>query len=187
MITMTHTGTRPLNGVNAQVLTDLFTRAHADGEPLRIELSTHLRWRDGLATEGAGGTLRLDGPQDRSHHAFRTDLPEPLAGSDTGPAPTEMLLAATAACVSAALVELATAEGIRLDRVEAHASTALDARGALGVEGVPVGPGEVTLRFDIDADAAPEQLQALIRAAVAASPTAQALIRPTSIRTEPNR
>ncbi len=179
--------TRPLNGVDMEVLGELFTRAHAGGEPLTVELSTRLRWRDGLATEGSGGTFRIDDPVDRTHHTFRSDLPVPLAGSDTGLAPTEMLLAATAACVTATLVELATAEGIRLDRVDVATATTLDARGALGVEGVPVGPGDITLRFDIDADADQERLQALTQAAVDASPTASAVTRPTSIRAELNR
>lgn len=184
---MANTETRPLNGIDMDVLGSLFMRAHTGDEPMWVELSTRLRWRDGLATEGSGGTFRLDESVDRSHHTCRSDLPEPLAGTDTGLAPTEQLLAATAACVTATLVELATAEGIRLDRVEVETSTRLDARGALGVAGVPVGPGEVTLRFAVDAEADPDRIEALTQAAVDASPTANAVTRPTSIRTELNR
>lgn len=184
---MADTDTRPLNGVNLDALGGLFEQAHSSDQPMWVELSTRLRWLGGLATEGAGATFDLDEPIDRSHHTFSTDMPEPLAGSDTGVGPTEMLLAATSACVTTTLAELATAEGIRLDHVEVESATALDARGVFGVDGVPVGPSGITLRFDIDGDAEPEQLEALANAAVEASPTANAVTRPTPIRVELTR
>jgi uncharacterized OsmC-like protein len=182
---MAHTDTRPLNDVDLEVLGVLFEQAHRSDTPMTVELSTRLHWRGGLATEGAADTFEMTGDAlDRSHHRFATDLPRALAGTDTGMGPTEMLLAATSACVTTSLVELATGEGIRLDRVEVQATTDLDARGALGVEGVAVGPTGITLRFTVDGDAEPEQLEALANAAVAGSPTASAVTRPTPIRVE---
>jgi putative redox protein len=185
---MADTDTRPLNDVDLATLAVLFEQAHTSGTPMRVELSTRLRWLGGLATEGTGATFSAIGDDiDRSHHGFATDLPTPLAGTDTGMGPTELLLAATSACVTTTLVELATAEGIRLDRVEVDAATELDARGVFGVEGVPVGPSGITLRFGIDGDGEPEQFEALANAAVEASPTANAVTRPTPIRVEVTR
>jgi putative redox protein len=180
---MADTDTRPLNDVDLEALGVLFEQAHSSDTPMPVELSTRLRWLGGLAVEGAGATFSAIGEDiDRSHHGFTTDLPTALAGTDTGMGPTEMLLAATSACVTTTLVELATSQGIRLDRVEADAATVLDARGVFGVEGVPVGPSVITLRLRIVGDGEPEQFEAMANAAVEASPTAHAVTQPTPIR-----
>ncbi|MDZ7678106.1 MAG: OsmC family protein [Acidimicrobiales bacterium] len=185
---MADTDTRSLNGIDMERLGALFEQAHASEGPMTFELGTRHRWLGGQASEGYATSLDALGETiDRSHHTFHNDLPAVLAGDDAGPGPTELLLGAVGACVTTALVQQATAQGIRLDRLEIDTRATLDARGVFGVEGTAVGPQGITLRFSIDADAEPEQLEALANAAIASSPTAAAIAQRTPVRAEVRR
>jgi uncharacterized OsmC-like protein len=75
----------------------------------------------------------------------------------------DMLLQALVACAGVTLRSVATARGIELRRGSVHAEGDLDFRGTLGIDReAPVGFREIRLRFDLDTDAAPDDLSALI-------------------------
>jgi uncharacterized OsmC-like protein len=75
----------------------------------------------------------------------------------------DMLLEALAACAGVTLKAVATALGIRAEG-RVHAEGDLDFRGTLGVDKqAPVGFKSIRLRFDLDTDATPEQLDTLTR------------------------
>jgi uncharacterized OsmC-like protein len=76
----------------------------------------------------------------------------------------DMLLEALAACAGVTLRAVATALEIRVDGGTVSAEGDLDFRGTLGVDKeAPVGFKSVRLRFDLDSDASPEQLDTLLR------------------------
>ena len=75
----------------------------------------------------------------------------------------DMLLEALVACAGVTLKAVATALQVELRDAVVRAEGDLDFRGTLGVaKDAPVGFREIRLRFDLDADAAPEQKKKLI-------------------------
>ncbi|MCS6850828.1 MAG: OsmC family protein [Gemmataceae bacterium] len=75
-----------------------------------------------------------------------------------------MLLEALVACAGVTLRAVATALGINIRQGRVTAEGDLDFRGTLGVsKEVPVGFQAIRVRFDLDADATPEQLATLMK------------------------
>jgi len=75
-----------------------------------------------------------------------------------------MLLEALVACAGVTLQAVATALALPLRGGTVSAEGDLDFRGTLGVAtDVPVGFQAIRLRFDLDSDATPEQLDTLLR------------------------
>jgi len=75
----------------------------------------------------------------------------------------DMLLQALVACAGVTLRSVATARGIDVRGGTVAAEGDLDFRGTLGVDReAPVGFSEIRLRFDLDTDAAPEDVASLI-------------------------
>lgn len=75
----------------------------------------------------------------------------------------DMLLEALVACAGVTLSAVATALGIPLRGGRVTAEGDLDFRGTLGVaKEAPVGFSDIRLRFDLDTDAAPDQLDKLL-------------------------
>jgi len=75
----------------------------------------------------------------------------------------DMLLEALVACAGVTLNAVATALGIELKDAKLTAEGDLDFRGTLGVaKDAPVGFREIRLKFDLQSDAAPEQLKKLL-------------------------
>ena len=76
----------------------------------------------------------------------------------------DMLLEALVACAGVTLRAVATALGVPVAGGTVHAAGDLDFRGTLGVEKeTPVGFKDIRLRFDLDSDATPEQIETLIK------------------------
>src|SRR2546430_15729860 len=76
----------------------------------------------------------------------------------------DLLLEALVACAGVTLKAVATALALPLDGGTVSAEGDLDFRGTLGVaKDVPVGFQAIRLRFDLDTDASPEQLDSLLR------------------------
>ena len=75
-----------------------------------------------------------------------------------------MLLEALVACAGVTLNAVATSIGVNLRKGAVHAEGDLDFRGSLGVaKDAPVGFKAIRIRFDLDSDATPEQLDTLIK------------------------
>ena len=76
----------------------------------------------------------------------------------------DMLLEALAACAGVTLKAVASALEIPVRDGTVHAEGDLDFRGTLGVsKEVPVGFQRIRLRFELDTDASPDQLDTLLK------------------------
>ena len=76
----------------------------------------------------------------------------------------DMLLEALVACAGVTLNAVATSIGVNLRKGAVHAEGDLDFRGTLGVaKDAPVGFKAIRMRFELDSDATPEQLDTLIK------------------------
>jgi uncharacterized OsmC-like protein len=75
----------------------------------------------------------------------------------------DMLLEALVACAGVTLTSVATAIGVTLRDATVHAEGDLDFRGTLGVaKDAPIGFRDIRLRFELDTDAAEEQVKKLL-------------------------
>lgn len=76
----------------------------------------------------------------------------------------DMLLQALVACAGVTLRAVATALGVEVHGGTITAEGDLDFRGTLGVsKDAPVGFADIRLRFDLDTDATPEQLESVFK------------------------
>ena len=80
--------------------------------------------------------------------SWRSDLPEPIGGTNQAPSPTALLLSALAGCAVAFIHDtLAPQLGVRVDAVEATAQCEADGRGLLGM--AKAKPDLKNIRLDI--------------------------------------
>jgi uncharacterized OsmC-like protein len=96
-------------------------------------------------------TAHTDGSQavmEAGSFSWRSDLPEPVGGTNQAPSPTALLLSALAGCAVVFIRDtLAPQLGVRVDAVEATAQCEADARGLLGMAGAE--PDLKNIRLDI--------------------------------------
>jgi uncharacterized OsmC-like protein len=85
-----------------------------------------------------------------------TDMPEALGGDGSGPSPGWLFRASLASCSATAIAMRAAMRGIELRRLEVSVQGELDARGAVGIEGVPLALGKMRMSVRISAADAPE-------------------------------
>jgi putative redox protein len=117
---------------------------------------------------------------------FALDVDEPplIGGTDTGPTPVELVLAALGTCQEIVYATYARVLDIPLDGVEVTAEGRLDLRGFFGVADVPAGFQDVTFTVDIASPAAPEDIARLVGAVNAHCPVLDILKQPVSVRGE---
>ena len=136
-------------------------------------------------------TLRARGSLDGEGMACRVETGRALVEAGLHPATGgtglqacsgDMLLEALVACAGVTVRAVATALGIALRGGMVKAEGDLDVRGTLGVaKEAPVGFKDIRLTFELDADATPEQLQALQKLTERYCVVYQTLRRPPQI------
>jgi uncharacterized OsmC-like protein len=101
--------------------------------------------------------------QHRDATVVDSDHPEVLVGADHGPTPVEYLLHAIATCLTAGLVNIASARGVTLHEVESTVEGDIDLNGILGTA-----PAErngytgIRVSFRISGDADDDTLRGLV-------------------------
>ncbi|MEZ4596302.1 MAG: OsmC family protein [Chloroflexota bacterium] len=111
------------------------------------------------------------------------DHPEVFASEDRAPAPVETVLAALAGCLTAGVAAVAQHRGIQLRSVKATVEGQHNILGILGGDPeVRNGFNDVNVHFDIDADATPEEIAALVAQSQKRSAVFDALTNPTPVR-----
>ena len=118
-------------------------------------------------------TLKAKGEIDDASIACKVETGKALAVAGLHPATGgsglelcsgDMLLEALVACAGVTLKAVSTALGIELRRGVVTAEGDLDFRGTLGVDkGAPVGFRAIRLAFEVDTDAAQEQIDQLLK------------------------
>jgi uncharacterized OsmC-like protein len=98
------------------------------------------------------------------HGDVRAGLHQATGGSGEQACSADMLLEALVACAGVTLRAVATASGVTIRSGRVIAEGTWDARGTLGIDrSVPVGLGDIALRFEIDSDADPAKLERMIQ------------------------
>ncbi len=115
--------------------------------------------------------------------AFTAVMDEPLelGGTDSGPNPVEMLLAALGGCQEIVYRAYAAVMGLEIERIEVHAKGYLDLRGLLNLADVPSGFSQVSFTTKIISDEPEEKIRELAEMVEKHCPVMDSLMREVSV------
>jgi uncharacterized OsmC-like protein len=181
---MTTPSTAVDNGVNVQALLGAREALGQTPEAARFRWRATSQWMRGTHTRSTiDGFFGLGGEQThRRPFNFETDHPEIFASEDQGATPVEMVLVGLAGCLSAGVAAVAQRRNIQLRSVTATLEAGMDIQGILGMdESVRNGFDGVRVHFDIDADATPEQIAALVAQSQKRSAVFDIMTNPTDV------
>src|SRR3954469_3801331 len=181
---MTATETPVNNGVNVAALLgarDALTQAP---EAAKFQWRATCEWQDG--THSNSTVERFFGlGEEQSHrtkYTFDADHPEIFASQDNGATPVEYVLVALAGCLTAGVAAVAQHREIQLRKVSATIEGAMDVRGILGMDSdVRNGFSNITVTYDIDADATPAEIKALVAQSQKRSAVFDLITNPTDV------
>jgi uncharacterized OsmC-like protein len=141
-------------------------------------------WDGGTrSTQTIEGFIGL-GEEQKHKRAFvlEGDHPEVFASEDNAPTPVETVLAALAGCLTAGIAAVAQNRQIQLHSVTAVVEGKENILGILGADpDVRNGFNDISVHFDIDADASEEDIAALVAQSQKRSAVFDALSNPTNI------
>ena len=178
------------NGVNLQALLDARV-ALADAPQLgQFTWKVSSTWRNGTHSYSSMEKFSgLGGEQShRQEFGYDVDHPECFASEDNGPTPTEFVLVGLAGCLTAGIATIATLREIQLRSVTATVEADMDVIGVLGGDPeVRNGFDAVRVHFTIDADATPEDIEALVAQSQKRSAVYDIIANPTNVVVDVNK
>lgn len=172
------------NGVNSEAL--LSARAALTEAPEAAEFTwrSTCTWVHGTYSRSTVTDFSGLG-QEHTHDTpftFDADHPACFASEDRGATPVEIVLSALGSCLTAGVAAVAQHRGIQLRSVTATVEGTMNILGILGADpDVRNGFSGVTVRFDIDADASPEELEALVAQSQKRSAVFDLMTNPTTV------
>jgi uncharacterized OsmC-like protein len=186
---MTMTNTPVDNGVNTDALLGAREALGATPEAADFTWRAACRW-----VYGTHSTSTIEGFQglgaDHRHKktfTFEADHPECFASQDLGATPVEIVLAGLASCLTAGVAAVAQHRDIQLRSVTATLEGDMNVLGILGADpDVRNGFSGIRVHFDIDADAAPSDLEALVAQSQKRSAVFDIVTNPTAVTVEVN-
>jgi uncharacterized OsmC-like protein len=175
------------NGVNVQALLDARDVLKGAPEAAQFTWRATSKWKYGVhSTTTIQNFFGLGGEQQhKSETVLDADHPEVFAAEDNAITPIEYLLVGLASCLTAGVASVAQNRGIQVRSIESTVEGDHDIRGILGVDSdVRNGFNGVKVTFNIDADASPEDIQALVAQSQKRSAVFDALTNPTDVTVE---
>ncbi len=178
------------NGVNVEALLGAREALTAAPEAAQFQWRATCEWMRG--THSRSKVERFFGlgeeQQHRTAFTFDADHPEIFASEDKGSTPVEMVLVGLAGCLTAGVASVAQNRDIQLRKVSATIEGKMDLQGILGIDSdVRNGFDDVTVRFDIDADATQEEIEALVAQSQKRSAVFDIVTNPTQVTVEVGR
>ena len=172
------------NGVDVEALLaarDAIESAPEDGQFIWRASCT---WIQGVQSRSTvEGFFGLSAEQVRkAPHIVEADHPEQFAATDAAPTPAEIALSALASCLTAGVASVAQNRGIQLQSVHARVEGDMDIAGVLGVDpDVRNGFKDIRIAFEIDADATPDEIAALVAQSQKRSAVFDVVTNPTNV------
>lgn len=186
---MTTTNTPVDNGVNVQALLDARTALIDAPDAAKFTWRASTEWVGGTHSQSqVQGFFGLGGEQThRTTFSFDADHPEVFASEDHGATPVEFVLVGLASCLTAGVAAVAQNREIQLNSVKATIEGDMDVLGILGGDPeVRNGFNGIKVHYDIDADATPEEIEALVAQSQKRSAVFDAITNPTNVIVEVN-
>jgi uncharacterized OsmC-like protein len=184
---MTITDTPIDNGVNTAALVAAREALTAAPEAAEFTWRATCSWVHGTHSRSTVESFAGLG-QEHSHlstFTFDADHPECFASEDQGATPAEYVLVALASCLTAGVAAVAQYREIQLRKVTATVEGQMNVLGILGADpDVRNGYRDIRVRFDIDADASREDIEALVAQSQKRSAVFDILTNPTDVVVE---
>ncbi|MEM8688833.1 MAG: OsmC family protein [Pseudomonadota bacterium] len=171
---MTETVTTKLNDVDISSVASLAQKIQEEPHVAATTWQAEVKWKGGFRSEASI----------REFDAAKSDEPDQLGGTNTGPNPVEQVLGALGNCLSVGYAANATAAGITINDMTINVSGDLDLHTFLGLSDGNAGFSGISVNVDIDSDASPEALQALHEKVTSTSPVGHTLNRAVPVSVE---
>ena len=184
---MTTISTPVDNGVDIDFLREARELLTAEPAGAKFKWRVTNTWVRGTHSETtAQGFFGLGEEQDRQQQFhFDADHPEQFSADDKGASPTEIVLVALASCLTAGVATVASNRDIQLRSVSATLEGDMDVRGVMGVDSdVRNGYSNIKVTYSIDADASPDEIEALVAQSQKRSAVYDIITNPTNVTVE---
>jgi len=166
------------NGVNVEALLGAREALTSMPEAAQFTWRATCEWVNGTHSRSrVEGFFGLGEEQKhRTEFTYDADHPEIFASEDHGATPVELVLAGLASCLTAGVASVAaTLEG------------GMDIQGILGIDpDVRNGFSGIKVTYDIDADATPEEIRAVVAQSQKRSAVYDVITNPTNVTVEVN-
>jgi uncharacterized OsmC-like protein len=172
------------NGVNVEALLGAREALSKAPQAARFNWRATCKWVHGTHSRtSVKGYYGLGQEQShKSEFTFDIDHPEVFASEDRGATPVELVLTGLAGCLTAGVAAIAQLRKIQLRSVTATLEGGMDIQGILGMDAdVRNGFDGIKVKFDIDADATKEELEALVAQSQKRSAVYDILTNPTNV------
>ncbi|MCH7637622.1 MAG: OsmC family protein [Proteobacteria bacterium] len=177
------------NGVNVAALLEAREALTQTPEAALFKWRASCNWENG--THSSSTVESFFGLGEEQKHVreftFDADHPEVFASEDKGATPVEMVLVGLASCLTAGIASVAQHRDIQLNSVKATIEAPMDIQGILGIDSdVRNGFEGVTVKYEIDADASQEDIEALVAQSQKRSAVFDIVTNPTNVTVEVN-
>jgi uncharacterized OsmC-like protein len=184
---MNETMTMADNGVNVKALLEAREALTAAPEAAQFRWRATCDWQNGTHSHSTVEQFYGLG-QDQRHRtqfSFDADHPELFASEDNGATPVEYVLVGLGACLTAGIAAVAQHRNIQLRKVSATIEGTMDLQGILGIDSdVRNGFDGIKVTYEIDADATPEDIRALVAQSQKRSAVFDIVTNPTNVTVE---
>jgi len=184
---MTTTDTPVNNGVNVEALLQAREALTAAPEAANFTWRATCEWQNGTHSNSVVESFFGLGEEQthRTKFSYDADHPELFASEDNGATPVEYVLVVLASCLTAGIAAVAQNREIQLHRVTATLEGAMDVQGILGIDSdVRNGFSDIKVSFDIDADATPDEIRAIVEQSQKRSAVYDVVTNPTNVSVE---
>lgn len=173
------------NGVNVDALLEAREAVKDTPEAAKFRWQARCDWVNG--THARSTVKEFHGLGDAQEHnksfVFDSDHPEVFASEDNGITPVEYVLVGLAGCLTAGVASVAQNRNIQLQKVSAIVEGNMDLRGILGAsKEVRNGYDNVNVRFDIEADATADEIEAIVAQSQKRSAVFDILANPVNVQ-----
>ena len=184
---MTTTATPVDNGVDVEFLRGAREALTAEPAGAKFQWRIANTWVRGTHSRSTVETFSGLGQEHTHLSTFNFDADHPVcfASEDQGATPAEYVLVALASCLTAGVAAVAQLREIQLRKVTATVEGDMNVLGILGADpDVRNGYRDIRVRFDIDADASGEDIEALVAQSQKRSAVFDILTNPTDVTVE---
>jgi uncharacterized OsmC-like protein len=172
------------NGVNVEALLGAREALTETPEAAAFKWRATSEWINGTHSRATVDGFFGLGEEQKHRQAFQFDAdhPEVFAAEDNGATPVEFILVGLAGCLSAGIASVAQNRNIQLRSVRATLEAGMDLQGILGIDdAVRNGFDGIRVHYEIDADATPDEIAALVAQSQKRSAVFDIVTNPTDV------
>jgi uncharacterized OsmC-like protein len=184
---MTMTQSPVDNGVNVEALLGAREAMTAMPAAAAFTFKAACQWVNGTHSRTTVHKFFGIGEEQSHRTAFvlDTDHPEIFAAEDHAMTPPEMVLVGLVGCLTGGIASVAQHRGIQLRSVTSTVEGDMDLQGILGIDAdVRNGFGGIRVRYEIDANATREEIEAVVAQSQKRSAVFDIVTNPTNVTVE---